>query len=459
MKNRFALDRRHFLKGTGVLGSVAVGLPLLEAMLDEDGEALASGADLPKRFISWFWGNGVNLARFEPTTTGADWVPSPLLSPLADIKDYLTICTGLQNRSEQKMTHHEGLCAFTGHTYVRRNDLGKPFASDHGGPTIDQLIADTIAAEVQLPVHSLQLQISKGFSPADGGTTAEFFSARGEPGNLTALPPQPNPLRVWQTLFGGEIAPTELRASMLDFVKDDLNRLTPKVGVADQQRIESHLDSVRQLEQKLQTAASCSAPAIPSEQNLASPSNEKISLVNDIMVELLVKAFECDLTRVASMLFLPIAGEAVFSELASTQTHHFNSHVTNGEAYDQGVMFALDRMGDLMRALRNREEVTGGNLLDSTLLYASSDCAVGWHHGIARQPIIIGGHGRGYLKHPGVHFQATPAADPNASFAAATGNMTDVLLTLLRCFDPDAASIGEPGTAPASSSIQPELLA
>jgi hypothetical protein len=69
----------------------------------------------------------------------------------------------------------------------------------------------------------------------------------------------------------------------------------------------------------------------------------------------------------------------------------------------------------------------------------------------------LAGTGRGYLVHPGIHYQAVAAADPNAGNAASTGNMSDVLLSLLRAFDPAAPSVG--GGAPFSDTPLTEILA
>jgi len=86
------LDRRTLLRGTVGGGAFAVGLPLLEAMLNGNGDALAQGAPLPRRFVSWFFGNGVNLDLFEPDAPGtASWTPSFLLQDVADVKDYQRI--------------------------------------------------------------------------------------------------------------------------------------------------------------------------------------------------------------------------------------------------------------------------------------------------------------------------------------------------------------------------------
>jgi hypothetical protein len=459
-----ALNRRTLLRGVLQGGAAAaVGLPLLEAMLDGHGEALATGAPLPRRFVTWFFGNGVNLNQFEPNMPGsAGYALSPLLQDLADVKDYLTVCTGLQNRARDTQSHHEGLTAFTGYDYIDRNDL-PGFASDFGGPTIDQVIADRM--EGSTPIHSLQFQVTKTFSPADSGTTSQYLSAQGAPGRLVLKPSEPSPRQMWKSLFGVPPAPDGVRSSMLDFVRQDLTKMRGRLGSGDQLRIDAHLQTLRELETKIVCAA---APAEPTEENELENTLEPVTSVNSIMAELLAVCFACDITRVASVLFLPLAGEVTLRiDVPNTraETHHSWSHNQAGtgadgqNAYDQNVRYIMNRFGDWMRALKNRLEPDGTTtLLDSTILFASSDCANG-NHQINRQPILLGGHGRGHLLHPGIHFQAaagdTTLGSLNQYSQPAARNTSDVLLTCLQAFDPGATSVGDLDTTPFPGEIPP----
>jgi hypothetical protein len=460
------LDRRTLLRGTVGGGAFAIGLPLLEAMLNGNGDALAQGAPLPRRFVSWFFGNGVNLDLFEPDAPGsASWTPSFLLQDIADVKDYLTICTGLQNQSQDFMTHHEGLCAFSGYTFLRRPDL-PGFASDFGGPTIDQVISDRIVASgVTLPINSLQFQITKFGSPVDTGTTAQVLSARGTPGKLVALPGVANPRRMWEYIFGAPPGPAGVRSSMLDYVKWDLGQVRKRLGTLDQARMETHLEGIRALERKLGGLGSCTAPTQPTEENRQVNGEEHITLVNQLMAQLLAVAFSCDITRVGSVMFLPVAGEATLGDVPATsgKTHHVWSHTQTtldndgNKGYETNIRFIMNRYGDWLRAMKAITEPAGGTLLDSCIFYASSDCANG-NHTVGRQPIILGGHGRNHLKFPGIHFQAV-AGTPgslNSGFPSA-GNMSDVLLTCLHAFDPSATSIGDTANPPGSTTPQLEI--
>jgi hypothetical protein len=460
-----ALNRRTLLRGALQGGAVAaIGVPLLEAMLDSHGEALATGAPLPRRFVTWFFGNGVNLNQFEPNMPGsAGYALSPLLQDLTDVKDYLTVCTGLQNRARITQTHHEGLTAFTGYDYINRPDL-PGFASDFGGPTIDQVIADRL--EGATPIHSLQFQVTKAFSSQDSGATSQQISAQGAPGSLVFKRGETNPRTIWKSLFGAAPGAGGVRSSMLDFVRQDVTKMRGRLGSADKLRMDAHLQALRELEATIVCAA---APAEPMEENLLQSPAEPITSVNSIMAELLAVCFACDLTRVASVLFLPLAGGVTFGvDVPNTDetTHHVWSHNQSGtgsdgqNAYDQNVRYIMNRFGDWMRALKNHVEPGGTtSLLDSTILFASSDCATGNNHQINRQPILLGGHGRGHLLYPGVHFQAV-AGDAalgtlNSMDQPAARNTSDVLLTCLQAFDPAATSVGDLDTTPFPSAVPP----
>lgn len=428
---RFTLHRRTFLRGAIAGATAAVGLPLLEAMLDDHGEALADGTPLPTRFVTWFFGNGVILPRFEPAATGANYPLSEELQPLADVRDYVTVLTGLQNRCEQQITHHEGMTVFNGHTMVEINGL----FSKAGGPTIDQLIAAKIGHAT--PVASVQLGVSKHLSIMDSGTTMHALSHKG-----TNAPQYPefNPQKVWTALFGAFVPKPDdraLRTGILSAVRDQTARLRPRLGALDNQRLDAHLDGVDALEKKISAAVPlCSLPDPPTETNADMGGQEPLTAVHDVMSDLLVYAFQCDITRVASLLFLGGAAETVLSELGQQIGHHYNTHDPGAQQQvHDGVVYLMQRFAALLGKLKAAVDPDGKNLLDSSIVFCSSDCAEGLTHAIARQPILLAGHGRNKLIYPGIHVQAAP-------YPTAAGNTSDVLLTCLQAFDPTATEVG-----------------
>jgi hypothetical protein len=470
---RFTLSRRTMLRGLVGGSTVALGLPLLEAMLDANGEALADGSALPRHFLSVLISNGFLLSRFEPQQTGPNWTPSDQLAPLAEWKDYVNVCTGFQYRCllPQAFGHYEGLCAFSGYSHVAQGQVG---AFTPAGPSLDQVIADRIAVDTVTPVKSLQVGVSKAMLLQ--GPIGTSMSFTGEPGALTALPPVQNPQAVWDTLFGtvpGPDAPVDdrqLRTRILDGVRGQTEQLRPKLGTIDNQRLDAHLQAVSELEQKLTALApSCELPEMPGLANAEPVGAEMIKAVNQVMADLIAYAFLCDITRVASNLFLGMAAEVAFNEAGVSTTHHSNSHVAQYdyggvalEEYHKGIVFSMECFADLIRTLHDTIDTTGENLLDSTIVFMSSDCSVGWLHSINRQPVVLVGSGGGHLKRPGVHVQAVPnnAGDPDGQATAlmpSDGNISDILLACLQAFDPDADSVGE--GQPSSNTPLSEILA
>ena len=438
---KYQLKRRTVLRGMLGGSAVAMSLPLMEAMLDENGEAHADGTNRTKSFVSWFFGNGVYLPNFEPAQAGGSWSLSPALEPLAPVKQYVNVCTGLWNRCRQVITHHEGMCVFNGFSIQPFSGGGKPFNSHMGGPTIDQLVANVIAGDT--PVRAIHVGCDRKLSTADGGTTLAAISHQGP--NQPEYPEQ-SPAKVWQQLFGaGQTDDTELRLSILDAVKGDLGRLQNRLGSVDKAILDKHLEGVLELEKKLGNISTCEPHPEVTETNPDIP-NQDFTTVNDLMDDLITMAFQCDITRVATNLFLYGASHFHFHMLnqSSFEHHNDNSHAGGdaGGRYTAAVQYIMSRLGHLANNLMTTEDPTGGNLLDSTIIYCSSDCGPGWTHSLRRQPIVLIGHAHNKLAFPGVHYQATPYGGSSGSPDAA-GNTSDVLLTVLQAYDPAATQVGD----------------
>lgn len=439
-KGALMLPRRTVLRGAAAGSMLAVGLPMLEMMLDTHGEALADGEALPTPFLTWFMGNGFRLNQFEPTTLGAGFELTPQLSPLANVKDYVSVITGYQNWCLYHTTHHEGMTVFNGYTFAEW-DFG--LFSKAGGPTIDQVIADRIGKDSR--VKSVQMGISKRLSMMDNGTTMHNLSHRGpnEP-----LAPQFNPQEIWRTLFQDYIPRPDdrgLRQSVLDSVKEDANRLRGRLGAIDKQRLDAHLTGIGELERKIaQLPPACSAPGLPTETNADIAGREPIIAVTDVMSDLLVQALKCDISRVFSVLFIGGAAETSYTDIGQNFGHHLNTHDEGGEQpnVNAGVVYAMQRFATLVDKMKAEEDPTGLNLLDTSVVFMSSDCSEGRTHSVSRQPVVLVGHGRNKLVYPGVHVQATPKSGDEYSLAAGK-NTSDILFTALKAYDPTATSVGD----------------
>jgi hypothetical protein len=249
---------------------------------------------------------------------------------------------------------------------------------------------------------------------------------------------------VWNDLFMS-FTPAEdprktLRVRLVDMVRTRATALKQRLGAADKARIDAHLDGLDELEKKIEALPpACQAPEEPTENNDDVGGNEPLSAVTGVMHDLIVQAFRCNITRVASLRFSEPAALTEYSEIGHNDsyhalTHSFSSATQNGEVH-QGVIYAMERFADLLTKLRNTEDGPTGNLLDSTAIFCSTDCAEGQSHTIDGQPMIIAGRAGGKLRHPGVHYRSQSGENPS-----------DALLALIQCYDETATQVGEGAT-------------
>lgn len=437
------IPRRAVLRGIAGGAAVTIGLPLLEAMLDSRGGALAGGTPLPKRFVAFHSGNGVILSRWVPVATGAAWELTPQLLPLAPVKSYCSVLSGFTNLTALGYPHHDGMSGmWSGRSPIVVAGQGSYF----GGRTLDQVAADAIAPGTHF--RSLEVGVSKRVNTAEG-PTLQFLSHQA---SLAPLPPEYSPRALWQRMFG--VAPDDptraIRGGVLGAVAGDIQRLRTKVGAADRDRLDAHLASVESLQAQVVATPPpvpvCAEYPEPAEQNVDVGGVEPMQAVADAMSALLVHAFTCDLTRVASVLLTSPSSAAVYSHLGQASEHHLLTHqpVESLEAIHDAVVWNVQQFSNLLQQLAAVVEGTG-TLLDRTVAVLGSDCSEGWTHGAADMPLVIAGGGGGALVQPGVHLRAEGR------------NLSDALFTALRVVAPLAPSFG--GGPGASSTPVSELLA
>jgi hypothetical protein len=315
---------------------------------------------------------------------------------------------------------------------------GAPFASTFSKPSIDQVAAGHLKGNARF--RSLELGISRRVTTGEG-STLRYVSHNG-PDNPN--PPEYSPRAVFNRLFGtGFTAPGQqqpvadprlaLRRSVLDVVLADATALQSKLGVADRQRLDQHMTSIRTLENQIRTIeqqaapppSACRAPTSPTD-----PASERLTELTDVMAGLLAMALACDQTRVFSIQFSGSVGGTVYSEVGATREHH---GLTHDEAGDQPTCNAINQF--IVRKFatfceRLQGTIEGdGNVLDRCAILASSDTAEGQAHSLRDYPILVAGRAGGALRYPGVHYRS-----------ATRENTSKVLLTLLQ-------SVGMPLTA------------
>lgn len=438
----FRLSRRSVLRGVGA----AIALPQLEAMLDGTGLAFADGTAIPKRFVTWFFGNGVIRSKWTPTQVGTSYQLTEELAPLKDtarnidVQSYVNVISGCNVKTPNLRGHHNGVAAlFSGAPFIPLDPNGAGYNSKFGMMSIDQVIADAIAGDTT--IKSVQLAVSKRYTRGEGPTLAQI-SHRGPD---APMPQQTNPVTVFQSLFAS-FTPKDprdprdgLRASVLDAVKDDARALQTKLGAADKARLDAHLTGISELRTRILAlppvlTTACVKPGTPTQTNTDQGGVEPIEAVSTAMSDLLAMAFACDLTRVASFQFSGSVGGHCFKTLSPNEARDNEHAITHDGALQDkvhdAVKFTMRNFAYTLNAMKRIQE-GAGNVLDNTLVLCSTDVAQGLDHSINDYPVLLAGKAGGKMK-TGLHYRATGGR-----------NTSDILMTVSKALTPNATSVGK----------------
>jgi hypothetical protein len=397
--------RRNILRGMMRGSAVVVGLPLLDLFLDGNGEALASGAPIPTRFGTWFWGCGVNTARWFPSKLGADYDLKEELRPIAPYKDKVTVFSNFNCILDGKpnLVHWSGVMATLSGTAPVKGGVAGGTAE---APTIDCLVADHIGQGTRF--RSLEVACT--------GQSSVSYSMRA---GSTVNPSEVDPVNLYRRLFGAEFQDPNkadftpdprimLRQSVLSSVKDDRDDLMRSLGAADRQRVDQYFTSVRQVEQQLgqllerpAPAEACLVPKEPGKVALG-PTWDVAMQAHDLLGQLVVMALSCNQTRVFNVALsnagsnLRKAGDPVaFHEL----THE--EPVDEKLGYQPKATFFMEKsMETFASMLRMMDAVPEGvgTLLDHSLILATSESNFAKIHSVDNLPIMVAGLAGGKWK-------------------------------------------------------------
>ncbi len=397
--------------------SVVISLPLLEIMLNESGTALAqTAAPVSPLYVTWFFGNGSLPGKWKPaqTGTGTNWGLSPQLQVLAEHKSHLTVISGLENKIVVAgVEHPTGSAGATTGAGLNGNAVK--------AASIDQVVANAIAAGA--PFRSLEV----GVTPANPNGPQDSLATVSHKGPNARNMPEFDPRAIFTRLFTGTRPPPtptdpaaklpDVRRSVLDAVLADGQSLQARLGAADKQRVEQHLESIRAIEKRLQTVPPGNGTTLPPAcTNPITPAvgkdtrSEAPPAVNTAMADLATLALACEKTRVLSFMFSLPAAHVYYRHLASDMDDDFHDTICHGDPgdtsnqprVDKGVIYAMTCLNEFLGKLKATPHGTS-NLLDHALVYVTSDTAWGKIHTKAEWPVLLAGKGGGRVRGDG-HF-------------------------------------------------------
>ena len=324
------MPRRTFLRGVGA----TLALPLLEAMVPA-ATPLAQTAALPVRRLGFvFMPMGCDQSRWTPPGGKTLGELSPILSSLEPVKEHVTVVTNLELQNAYPGSHATSNSAFLSAAKAKLTE-----SSDYRlGTTVDQIAAQQIGQETQMPSLELAMDLLQVVGQCDNGYACVYQNNLSWSSPTTPLPAEAHPRIVFESLFGeggsraDRRAALRKRASLLDSFTADLARLKRDLGPGDRARVSQYLDTVREVERRIQKAeADAANNPLP---DLDRPVGVPAAYADHarLMFDLQVLALQGDVTRVITFQLARETSNRTYPEIGVSDPHHPLSHHGNDPA-------------------------------------------------------------------------------------------------------------------------------
>ncbi len=429
-------SRRTFLRGAGA----TLALPFLGSLAPGQARANTGGI---KRLLYFFLPNGINMPEWTPAQEGTSYTLSATLQPLAPFQSQMTVVSGLSNYGaiDGGEGHEPGTAAFLTCASPDPDVV-------HNGISVDQIAANSLTGVT--PFASLEIGVEAGSGVGScGGDTCAYGRNISWADATTPRPKVSSPSALFERMFGGNsgnLTPAEaerrktLRLSVLDKVATHAETLDAQLGAADRQKLDAYLTGVRDLELQVESLSlsSCDPPDAPG-TDLEYPQTVQT------YIDLMVKTFECDLTRVQSFMLGNAATNRAYPHIGIPDSHHALSHHGNDSAtralLTQIDIWEMEQIAYLLTQLQNTPSSTGGTLLDETIVFVSSELSCGHYHDNFDLPVVIAGGGAAFQ-----HGQHLRVQD---------GALADLHLALLEGFGVVENTLGYVGAGPLPGILAP----
>ena len=388
------VSRRLFLGGA----AAAIALPHLPT--------LASTTTKKKpRMLAYYVPNGIQMTGWTPSSEGAEWALTPILQPLADasadvdVKDDVLVVSGLRNdpaKPDGPGDHAAGTGSFLTCAHVYKSE-----SHIVNGISMDQVLANRIGGATRFA--SLQLGIEGGSSNGgcDSGYSCAYSRNISWAGPHTPLNKLTHPQGLFDLMFGGfdRTASAAERAerqahkrSILDYVTGDAKHLQSRISAADKHKLDEYLTGLRSLEKSI--AGQCGPGDSP-------PETFDYQQHVKIMTDLMVTAFRCDITRVATFMLNNAGSNRHYPFLGVEGAHHEISHHQDDpqKLADLRTIatWEVQQFAYLLQQMKNFTEEDGTTLLDNSMVFFSSEIEDGNSHRHENLPVLLAGGASGQL--------------------------------------------------------------
>jgi hypothetical protein len=396
MTNHY-FSRRTFLRGVGV----TMALPWMESLTvwgDTPPAGVKTASEAPVRLAVLFAGNGFHSKEWWARGEGQQMELGQVLAPLSDFREKLLFIRGLYNEEALKGNIHSSQ---TGNLLS-----GAPLASGgeiRSGTSIDQLLAQRYGHSTKVP--SLVLGCEKSNPSVHKNYSMLYSSHISWSSPTTPTPLEIYPALAFDRLFKDEVSKGD--RSVLDAVMTDAKDLRRHISANDQRKLDEYLDSVRDVEQRIENAGKKGElqgwrPTLSAEAAVAQYPRPADGIPQDIaehmrlMCDILVLGFQTDTTRITTLKLNNDHSSLRFPHLGvDYMIHHLLSHSDTADWLKVNQFF-LEQVAYVARKLDGIQEGER-TLLDNTMLMFCSSMLTG-NHDANRLPVVLLGGAGGRLK-------------------------------------------------------------
>lgn len=394
-----------------------MSLPWLEAMSGAGATAraalravgpVASGAAAPVRMACVFMPNGVNYASWAPTGTGAEYVLSETLAPLAAVRQHVNVMTGLTLAKARANGDGPGDHARSSASFLTGHQARKTAGNDiRIGISVDQFAAKQLGDRTRLPSLEIGCENSPAAGNCDSGYSCAYTSNISWRSEDAPVPKIVDPAAVFERLFGdaSQAAAKQerlsRRRSILDFVRDDASRLEAKLGRGDRRKLDQFQTAVREIEMRIERARAESGetpmPDMEPPTGIPRRAGEHI----DLMYDMMLLAFQMDVTRIGTFMLGVDGSNRSLPEIGIKEGHHHLSHHQNNEEMIEKIRridrFYVERFGRFVAKMAETPDGEG-TLLDNSMVLFGGGISDGNRHNHENLPILLAGRAGGTIE-------------------------------------------------------------
>ena len=433
------LPRRTFLRGVGA----TLALPLLDAMVPALAQS-ATAANPVRRLGFVYMPMGAHIPEWTPKGEGTITELSPSLRSLAPVVDQITVLTNMELKNAYPGTHATSNAAFLSAAKAKWTES----TDYHLGTTVDQIAAQQVGKATQLPSLELAMDLLTTVGQCDNGFACVYQNNLSWSSPTTPLPAEAHPRVVFERLFGDggsaseRLAELRKKSSLLDWVREDISRLQRKLSSSDRTKVTQYLDTVREVERRIQKAEAETADSrLP---DLDRPVGVPAAYADHakLMFDLQVLALQADVTRVITFQLARETSTRTYPEIGVSEAHHPLTHNGGNPEMLAKVAkinaFHVSLFAYFLEKLKATRE-GNGTLLDHSMYLYGSGMGNADVHDHLNLPILVAG-GAGKIK-GGRHIrysEPTPLANLHLtlldkvgvkldSFADSKGKITELL--------------------------------